>query len=61
MSPTASGFLAKVGDYEAEALTEIEALREVVARISQELIEVTSGSREKSPRTSTVQADTERL
>jgi hypothetical protein len=31
---TTSGFLAKIGDYEAEALTEIAAFREVVAKVS---------------------------
>jgi hypothetical protein len=61
VSPTAGGFLAKIGVYEAEALTEIAALREVVAKISQEPVEANSGSREKSLRTSTVQADTERV
>ena len=61
VSQTAGGFLAKIGNYEVEALTEIVALREVVAKISQEPVEANSGSREKSQRTSTVQADTERV
>jgi hypothetical protein len=61
MSPTASGFLAKIGDHEAEALTEIAALREVVAKVSQKPVEANPGSREKSRRTSAVQADTERV
>ena len=61
VSQTTSGFLAKIGAYEAEALTEIAALREVVAKVGQEPVEANSGSREKSQRTSTVQADTERV
>ena len=61
VSRTTSGFLAKIGDYEAEALTEIAAFREVVAKVSQEPLEANSGSHEKSRRTSTVQADTERV
>jgi hypothetical protein len=58
---TPGGFLAKIGDHEAEAPTEIAALREVVAKISQEPVEEDRASREKSPRASTVQADTERV
>src|SRR5580698_11449011 len=61
VSQTASGFLAKIGDYEAEALTEIAALREVVAKVSQKPVEANPGSREKSQWTWTVQADTERV
>ncbi len=61
VSQTTSGFLAKIGDYEAEALTEIAAFREVVAKVSQEPVEANPGSHEKSRRTSTVQADTERV
>ncbi len=61
VSQTTSGFLAKIGNYEVEALTEIAALREVVAKVSQEPVEENPGSREKSRRTSTVQADTERV
>jgi hypothetical protein len=61
VSQTTSGFLARIGDYEAEALTEIAALREVVAKVSQEPVEANTGSREKSRQTSTVQADTERV
>jgi hypothetical protein len=61
VSQTTSGFLAKIGAYEAEALTEIAALREVVVKVSQESVEANPGSREKSPGTSTVQADTERV
>jgi hypothetical protein len=61
VSQTAGGFLAKIGDYEAEALTEIAALREVVAKVSQEPVEANPASHEKSRRTSTVQADTERV
>jgi hypothetical protein len=61
VSQTTSGFLAKIGEYEAEAITEIAALREVVAKVSQEPVEANPGSREKSRQTSTVQADTERV
>jgi hypothetical protein len=61
VSQTTNGFLAKIGAYEAEALTEIAALREVVAKVSQEPVEANPGSREKSLGTSTVQADTERV
>jgi hypothetical protein len=61
VSQTTGGFLAKMGDYEAEALTEIAALRAVVAKASQEPVEANPGSREESRRTSTVQADTERV
>src|SRR5580658_10541364 len=61
VSQTTSGFLAKIGDYEAEALTEIAAFREVVAKVSQEPLEANPGNHEKSRRTSTVQADTERV
>ena len=61
VSPTTSGFLAKIGDYEAEALTEIAAFREVVAKVSQQPVEANAGGHEKSRRTSTVQADTERV
>ncbi len=61
VSQTASGFLAKIGDHEAEALTEIAALREVVAKVSREPVEAIPESRVKSRRVSTVQADTERV
>jgi hypothetical protein len=61
VSQTAGGFLAKIGDCKAEALTEIAALREVAAKVGQEPVEENPGSREKSRRTSTVQADTERV
>jgi hypothetical protein len=61
LSQTPNGFLAKIGDYEAEALTEIAALREVVAKVSQKPVEANPGSREKSQWTWTVQADTERV
>jgi hypothetical protein len=54
VSQTTGGFLAKIGNYEVEALTEIAALREVVAKVSQEPVEA-------SRRTSTVQGDTERV
>jgi hypothetical protein len=61
VSQTAGGFLAKVGNQQAEALTEIAALHEVVAKIQGELVETTPASRVKSRPTSTVQADTERV
>jgi hypothetical protein len=59
VSQTANGFLAKIGNHQAEALTEMAALHEVVAKIQRELVETTPESRVKSARTSTVQADTE--
>lgn len=61
VSQTASGFLARIGDHEAEALTEIAALREVVAKVNREPVEAIPASRVKSRRVSTVQADTERV
>jgi hypothetical protein len=61
VSQTASGFLAKIGDHEAEAQTEIAALREVVAKINREPVEAIPESRVKPGRVSTVQADTERV
>jgi hypothetical protein len=61
VSQTAGGFLAKIGSYEAEALTEAAALREVVAKIQGQQFEENPESRLKSGRTSTVQADTERV
>jgi hypothetical protein len=60
VSQTAGGFLAKIGDHEAEALTEIAALREVAAKASRESVEAIPVSR-VMPRVSTVQADTERV
>jgi hypothetical protein len=60
VSQTTSGFLAKIGDHEAEALTETAALREVVAKVSREPIAAVPENRVK-PRVSTVQADTERV
>jgi hypothetical protein len=60
VSQTASGFLARIGDHEAEALTEIAALREVAAKVSREPIAAIPENRVK-PRVSTVQADTERV
>ena len=59
VSQTAGGFLAKIENHQAEALTEMAALHEVVAKIQRELVETTPESRIKSARTSTVQADTE--
>jgi hypothetical protein len=61
VSRTDSGFLAKIGGHEAEALTEIAALREVAAKISREPVEEISRSRAITRRVSTVQADTERV
>jgi hypothetical protein len=62
VSPTAGGFLGKIGHYEAEAITETAALREVVAKVrGEELAEASPESRLSSKRTSTVQADTERV
>ena len=60
VSQTAGGFLAKIGDHEAEAITETAALREVVAKVSREPIAAIPENRVK-PRVSTVQADTERV
>ena len=60
VSQTTSGFLAKIGDHEAEAITETAALREVVAKVSREPIAAVPENRVK-PRVSTVQADTERV
>jgi hypothetical protein len=61
VSPTTGGFLAKIGNHEAEALTETAALHEVVAKVQGQLLETNSESRVESQRTSTVQADTERV
>ncbi len=61
VSKTASGFLGKIGNYEAEAVTEMAALREVVAKVREEMAEAIPESRVMSRRTSTVQADTERV
>ena len=35
VSQTANGFLAKIGNHQAEALTEMAALHEVVAKIQE--------------------------
>jgi hypothetical protein len=61
VSQTDSGFFAKIGNHEAEAVTETAALREVVAKVQGQQLEATSESPVKSRRTSTVQADTERV
>jgi hypothetical protein len=61
VSTTASGFVGKIGKYEAEALTEKAALRDVVAKVREEPAEAIPESRVVSRRTSTVQADTERV
>jgi hypothetical protein len=61
VTQTASGFLAKIGDHQAEALTAIEALRDVVAKVSRDPVEAITQSRVNSRRVSTVQADTERV
>jgi len=60
VSQTAGGFLAKIGDHEAEAPTESAALRDVVAKVSREPVAAIPENRVK-PRVSTVQADTERV
>jgi hypothetical protein len=61
VSETAGGFVAKIGDHEAEAPTEILALRQVVAQLKQEPAEANPESRVTSRRVSSVQADTERV
>ena len=58
---TAGGFLAKIGNHEAEALTEMAALREVVAKVQGQQFEANPESRVTPRRTSTLQADTERV
>ena len=61
VSKTASGFVGKIGNYEAESLTEVAALRDVVAKVRGEMAEAIPERRVMSRRTSTVQADTERV
>ncbi len=61
VSQTANGFFAKIGNHEADALTEIAALQEVVAKVKGQLFEANPKSRAGSRRTSTVQADIERV
>jgi hypothetical protein len=61
VSQTANGFFAKIGNHEADALTEIAALQEVVAKVEGQLFEANPKSRAGSRRTLTVQADTERV
>jgi hypothetical protein len=61
VSQTAGGFHAKIGDHEAEAPTEVLALREVVAKVNQKPAEASPESRVTSRRVSSVQADTERV
>jgi hypothetical protein len=61
VTKTAGGFLGKIGKYEAEALTEAAALREVAAKVRGEMTEAVPKRRASSPRTSAVQADTERV
>ena len=61
VSQTAAGFLAKIGDHEAEAQSEILALREVAAKVSQNPAEAIPESRVTARRVSSVQADTERI
>jgi hypothetical protein len=58
---TTGGFLGKIGSHEAEAPTETAALREVVAKVRGDTVEAAPESRVSSKRTSTVQADTERV
>jgi len=61
VSQTANGFFAKIGNHEADALTEIAALQGVVAKVKGQLFEANPKSRAGSRRTSTVQAETERV
>jgi hypothetical protein len=61
VSQTAGGFLAKIGNCEAESLTEMVALREVVAKVQEHQFEANPENRADSRRTSTVQADTVRV
>jgi hypothetical protein len=61
VSQTAGGFLAKVGNHEAEAPTEVAALRELVAKIEGQQLEARPESAVKARQTSTLQADTERV
>jgi hypothetical protein len=61
VSQTDSGFFAKIGTHEAEAVTETAALRQVVAKIQGQELEENSESSAKSRRPSTMQADTERV
>jgi hypothetical protein len=61
VSQTAAGFLAKIGDHEAEAQSEILALRGVVAKVSQKPAEAIPESRLTARLASSVQVDTERV
>ncbi len=61
VSRTADGFLGKIGACEAEAPTELAALRAVAAKARGEMAEAVPESRVSAKRTSTVQADTERV
>ncbi len=61
VSRTTAGFLGKIGNYEAEAVTEAAALREVVAKVRGEMAEAIPESRVMSRQAPTVQADTERV
>jgi hypothetical protein len=61
VSQSAGGFFAKIGSHEAEALTEMAAFREVVAKVQGQPFEANPESRVKSRRAPTVQADTERV
>ena len=45
VSQTANGFFAKIGNHEADALTEIAALQEVVAKVKGQLFEANPKSR----------------
>ncbi len=58
---TADGFLGKIGNHEAEALTELAALREIVAKVRGDTAEAVPERRVKPPQMPTVQADTERV
>jgi hypothetical protein len=61
VSKTASGFVAIIGKHEAEAISEMAALQEVVAKAQGQQFETNPHSRAQSQRTSTVQTDTERV
>ena len=61
VSRTGDSFLGKIGACEAEAPTETAALRAVVAKARGETVAAVPESRVVSKRTSTVQADTERV
>jgi hypothetical protein len=61
VSRIAGGFHAKIGIHEAEALTEAAALQGVVAKLQGQQLDANPESPVNSRRTSTLQADTERV